>query len=142
MARRALILCTSCEIGGMERLAVGITRQLSRRGWDAELIFGAGPDEEGLLEWANGQGVRASAHPAVLSVLQQKRSWTSVRELARLIRSRKPDVVNLHYGGAHISLKDVLAVRLARAPRCVVQVHLPVAWRESGRRKRLVTRVA
>lgn len=126
----------------MERLALGITRQLSIRGWDAELLFGEGPRSAEVRAWAERNGVPATTHPAVLSVMEPRRSWASVRDLYRLIRSRKPDVVNLHYGGAHISLKDVLAVRLARVPKCIVQVHLPVEWSESGGRKRALTQLA
>lgn len=125
----------------MERLALGITRQLRSRGWDAELIFGKGPEEERLLNWAAAQGVPATANGAVLSVMEPARSWRSVPALARLIRSKRVRVVNFHYGGSHISIKDVLAARLAGA-RPVANLHLPVEWEHSGRRKRLLTRAS
>ena len=51
-------------------------------------------------------------------------------------------MVNLHYGGGHIALKDVLAVRLAGRARCVATVLHPVPWEEAGGRKRRLTQLA
>jgi glycosyltransferase involved in cell wall biosynthesis len=63
-------------------------------------------------------------------------------DLRRLVRDWSPDVINVHYPGAHISLKDVVALRAAMRGRLMVNVHLPVPWAESGERKRHMTRVA
>src|SRR5690606_38523129 len=51
-------------------------------------------------------------------------------------------VVNLHYGANHIPVKDVLAVRLAGARRCVASVHHPHAWSTAARRARWTTAAA
>ncbi len=142
VSRRALVVCTSCEIGGMERLAVGITRQLRLRGWDAALVFASGRREQDLLEWARSQGVDATAREEVANVLDPCRSWRSVLDMSAFVRRERPHVVNIHYGGAHISLKDVIAVRLASRVRCIAEVHLPVEWSASGWRKKLLMRIA
>ena len=68
----------------MERLVLGITRQLSIRGWDAELLFGEGPRSAEVRAWAERNGVPSTTHPAVLSVMEPRRSWASVRDLYRL----------------------------------------------------------
>jgi phosphatidylinositol alpha-1,6-mannosyltransferase len=61
--------------------------------------------------------------------------------MSRAIRRTRARIVNTHYSGGHISLKDVLAIRLAGA-RCVATVHHPVPWEQSGKRKRLLTWLA
>jgi glycosyltransferase involved in cell wall biosynthesis len=126
----------------MERLAVSVSRQLRRRGWEADLVFAAGRGDSDVIRWAAEQGVDATSDPAVRSVLDPGRSWASVVDLARYLRKRRPTAVNFHYGGAHVSLKDVLAARLAGIRRVVVEVHLPVSWERSGWRKRQLTRLS
>jgi glycosyltransferase involved in cell wall biosynthesis len=54
--------------------------------------------------------------------------------LRRFIRETGAAVVNIHYGVNHVSLKDVLAVRLA-GKRCVVSVHHAVPWADERSRK-------
>lgn len=141
-APRVLLLCGSSGIGGMERAVIGIARHLDSKGWRVEVMFSDSPKAAELVEWAATYGVAVSANPAVISVLSEKRSWRSVLRLARAIRRVRPDVVNLHYSGGHVSVKDILAVRLAGVNRCVANVHHPVGWGQSGRRKRIMTRVS
>ena len=61
--------------------------------------------------------------------------------LWKIVRKHDARVVNLHYGGPEISLKDTVAVRLARR-RLVVTSHAPTPWSELGTRRRWTTRLA
>jgi glycosyltransferase involved in cell wall biosynthesis len=58
------------------------------------------------------------------------------------VRTVQPRAINLHYGSNFISIKDLLAVRLAGRSRCVVTVHHAVPWHVTGERKRRLTGLA
>jgi 2-deoxystreptamine N-acetyl-D-glucosaminyltransferase/2-deoxystreptamine glucosyltransferase len=134
------VLTGSNAIGGMERVALTIARGLGERGWDTRAVFSEGGSGE-LLDWARGQGVAAEAHRAVRTI-DEPRSLQDMRELRQLVHGWSPGVINVHYPGGHISLKDVLALRAAMRGRLIVNVHLPVPWSDSGERKRRMTRIA
>jgi glycosyltransferase involved in cell wall biosynthesis len=136
---RLLIISVAGLIGGTERVAVTLAREFGERGWDVRTVF---PDEDsGVVAWARGQGVEADVHRAVVP-MQRERSLADMRRMRAMVRGWRPDAVNLHYPGNHISIKDVLAVRLAGRHRCVVNVHLPSSWEGAGTRKRAMTRAA
>ena len=139
---RVLLVCPSGEIGGMERVVVRLARGLGMRGWDASVAFAPDRSRGALLRWATLQGVPAAAHYPAVRIVDEKHDTRAMGELVALVRQHRPDVVNLHYPGAHISMKDVLAVRFGARVPCAINVHLPVPWAEAGRRKRILTRVA
>jgi glycosyltransferase involved in cell wall biosynthesis len=139
--RRLLLLCTAGSIGGTERVVLSLARQFARRGWHVRAIFAEDIDRDALLEWAHRQGVQAETHRAVKPIASP-RSLADMRALRRLVRDERPDVVNVHYGGNHLSIKDVLAVRAAGVRRCVVSPHLPTPWADVSSRKRMATRLA
>lgn len=140
-AQGVAFLSTTGTVGGMERVVCDLSRSFVERGWQVRTVFPETPDQTALLQWCASQKVAAETNPAVLEVTQPH-TWKHVRELRQFLQNLKPDVVNLHYGANFISIKDVLAVRLAGVRRCVVTVHHPTSWKEAGARKRLLTATA
>jgi glycosyltransferase involved in cell wall biosynthesis len=138
--KRLLLLSTAGNIGGTERVVLTLAREFTRRGWHADAIFAPDPASESMLAWARTQGVEAETHPAVVP-MSSPRSVQDVIALWRLVRARRPDVVNIHYGGNHLSAKDVLAVRAA-GTRCVINAHLPTPWDDYSNRKKRATHLA
>jgi glycosyltransferase involved in cell wall biosynthesis len=136
-----LFLTTSVAIGGMERLVLSLARRFAMRRRAVRTVFPAAPQSASLLGWSRQQGVEAETHPAVLA-LDTPHSLRDLLALRRFVGESGAKVVNLHYGGNHISIKDVLAVRLAGRRRCVVSLHLPVPWDDAGGQKRQMTRLA
>lgn len=138
---RVAFLSTASNIGGMERVVCGLAREFTTRGWSVQPVFPQSAKSEALLRWCRDQGVTAMAHPSVLDA-DAKHRWRDVRALIRFLQKHRPDVVNIHYGDNFISLKDVIAVRLAGLHRCVVSVHHPTSWANTAPRKRRMTAIA
>ena len=139
--RKVVFLSAGAGIGGMERIICGLARGFSARSWDVQPVFPEAAKRLPLLEWCRDQGVIAEVHPAVL----ERHIYRSHRELLRLrdfVRQTQADVVNIHYGDNFISLKDVLAIRLAGGRKCVVSVHHPTPWDKSNAKTRKLTRLA
>lgn len=136
-----LLISTAASIGGMERAICGLARELEARGRTIVTIFPDSPDNGALLRWCREQGVDALSSPAVRDAADHHRLYDMVA-LRRLVRQFRPAVVSLHYGDTFASAKDVLAVRLAGAPRCVVSIHQARPRTETSRRKWLATRLA
>ncbi len=140
-APKVLFLVTTDPVGGVGRVVITLARGLNERGYLTQTVFPPASINEEALAWSQAQGVNIEGHPSVPHILAPHR-WRDVPRLSRFIRASGAQVVNLHYGGGHISLKDVLAVRLAGVRRCIVSVHHPVPWHEAGDRKRQMTRAA
>jgi glycosyltransferase involved in cell wall biosynthesis len=139
--RSALILSTAAAIGGMERVCCTLAVELREFGWNTKLVFAAEHATDELLAWAREQGADVVASPA-LADASGAHDLKTLLALRRLIREYDPDVVNIHYGDNFISLKDILAARLAGLRRrLVVSVHHPSPW-AGQRRKRILTSVA
>lgn len=138
-APKLMILTTASSVGGMERIACGLSREFTQRGWSVRTLFPESNRQAALLEWCKQQGVHAEAHPAVLDAAANHRAKDMV-QLARLVSAWKPDVVNVHYGDNFISLKDIAALRASGRHRLVVSVHHPTPWTETSARKRYMTR--
>jgi len=136
-----LIISTADNVGGMERVVCNLSRQLSRRQLDVRTAFPSSGRSEALLRWCAEQGVQADASPAVLDAAAQHTARGILR-LRTYVRDIRPRAVNLHYGDNFISLKDLLALRLAGRQRCVVTVHHPTSWEQTSRRKRWMTYLA
>ena len=139
--KKLLVLTSSGDIGGMERVALRLTYQFCQRGWDARAVFAETEGRDRLIPWARAQGVEAETTPA-LRDLYSTHTWQSAADLRRFVLAAAPDVVNLHYGGGHIALKDLLSVRLAGRSRVVINVHLPVPWKDASESKRKLTGLA
>ena len=138
--RQIHCFATSTGIGGMERWLVSLTQQCLLHSIRISLRLATTPDTESVVAWFDRQGVKVCADAAVPNN-HQPQSLHTMRAFARLLRHTPPGIVNLHYGVAHISLKDVLAVRLA-GRRCVAAVHAATPWSESGSGARDSTRRA
>lgn len=138
---KVLFLVTTDPVGGVGRVVATLARGLRERGWHTQTVFPQTSVTEDAQAWWRAQGVSIEAHPAVPHILAPHR-WRDLPRLVGLVRASGAAVVNLHYGGGHISLKDVLAVRLSGVRRCVASVHHPVTWQVAGERKRRMTRLA
>lgn len=139
--RKLLILTTKAQIGGMERVACGLAREFTERGWLVRAVFPLRPNNDAFLKWCREQGVEAEASPALCDA-GEPHSLANMRKLHELVRAWRPDVINLHYGDNTISLKDVAAVRASTLSPCVVSVHHPSPWDTTNKRKKLLTRCA
>ncbi|MES1174333.1 MAG: glycosyltransferase [Myxococcales bacterium] len=125
----------------MERVALRLTYQFCQRGWDARAVFAETEGRDRLLPWAQAQGVSAETTPALRDIYSPH-TWRSAADLRRFVIDATPDVVNLHYGGGHVAIKDILSVRLAGRSRVFINVHLPVPWKDASETKRKLTGLA
>jgi glycosyltransferase involved in cell wall biosynthesis len=125
----------------MERVAACLAQEFATRGWAVRTVFAVGDESLHLLAWCHDQGVEAETNPAVLQVTDPH-GYRDLLALRRLVRSSAPTVAHLHYGSSFISVRDVIAVRLAGIRRCIVTTHHPEPWSHTGSRKRLLTRLA
>jgi glycosyltransferase involved in cell wall biosynthesis len=139
-SRKLLQIGTSDAVGGLGQIMLSLAREFGARDWAVRTVFPRTERSAADMAWCRERGVEAEAHPAIPELVAPH-SWGDVAALRRFVRESRADVVNLHYGGSHIALKDVLAVRVAGA-RCIASVHLPTPWRESGVQKRRMTRIA
>jgi glycosyltransferase involved in cell wall biosynthesis len=138
---RTLILCTASEIGGMQRVVVDLARVLRGTGSAVRCVVPKSPQSGRLLEWAARQGVAMESQGALLDAAAPH-TWRGVWRLRQFISAASPEVVNVHYGDNFMSLKDLLAIRLAQPGRIVATVHHPTDWSESGRLKKRMTVLA
>jgi len=141
MTKVLFITTSPIDVSGVTRTSLDLARQFAARGWRVRSVFAAVPGGQALVERARDTGVATEQHPAVRDIVVPH-TVRDMRALRRLIRVGRPDVVNIHYGQNYISLKDIVAARLARPPRLVVTVHHPVPWSVMGGRKRAMTRLA
>jgi glycosyltransferase involved in cell wall biosynthesis len=139
--RRCLLINTASNTGGMERVVCSLARELGARGWKTHAAFPQSADSARLLDWCREQRVVAETHPAIPDAAASHNLRT-VLALRRYVRQARPHIVNLHYGSNFISLKDILAVRLAGTHRCFVTVHQAVSWATLSHKKRRMTRLA
>jgi len=139
--RRLLLLTTKAQIGGMERIACGLARQFTQRGWLVRAVFPVRPNNAPFLAWCRDQGVEAEASPA-LQDAGEPHELPHMLRLRELVRAWRPDVINVHYGDNTISLKDIAAVRASTRRKCVVSVHHPSPWDSTNQRKKLLTRLS
>lgn len=137
--RRLMVMSTSSVPGGMERVAISIARQMAERGWSTRTLFAVGENPEQLRAWAREQGAEAEPHPGVVDILAPHPP-SAIWRTRELVRSWKPTAVNIHYGGSHISIKDIIGIRLAGRHAIVANVHLPAGF--DTPRKARMTRLA
>jgi glycosyltransferase involved in cell wall biosynthesis len=106
-----------------------------------DILFACSPEVESTLHAARAARVVASASA---DVPDSRNEWSvsAALRLCRLVRKWAPDVVHLHYGGVHIPLRDVLAVRLGGVRRCIVTTHSATPWSVGRERTMASTRMA
>lgn len=135
--KNLLLLATSNGIGGTERVVCGLARELKNRQWQVRAVFPEWPESPKLLPWCQEQNVQAEQSPALLDIASEH-SWRDMLALSRFVRAAKPDIVHLHYACNFISLKDVLAVRLAGL-RPYVTLHQAVPWSDLSEQQKKMT---
>ena len=120
---RVLLVTGHASIGGIEQIVVSIARHLGERGWPIEVAVPLDREAEAFAAWAQAQGVTVHAHRELVPHYRS-RGWRDVARLRGVVRSHRPDVVNLHVGYT-ISLKEALGLRLAVGRRTVISFHDP-----------------
>ncbi len=131
---------TSTAIGGMERLLASLVRHSSQYGFEISVRLADVAGVEAVIAWFQQNGVAACTESAVPSA-HSPQGIQTMRAFHSLLLRLPAGIVNIHYGVAHISLKEVLTVRLA-GRKCVATVHAATPWSESGERARASTRRA
>jgi glycosyltransferase involved in cell wall biosynthesis len=120
---RVLLVTGHASIGGIEQVVVSIARHLGERGWPIEVAVPLDREAEAFAAWAQAQGVTVHAHRELVPHYRS-RGWRDAAALRRVVRSYRPEVVNLHVG-ATVSAKEVLALRLAVGGRTAISFHDP-----------------
>jgi glycosyltransferase involved in cell wall biosynthesis len=142
--KRVLLICTTVGVGGTERIVLSLARELAARQFCVRTLLPDYPDISVALSWFHEEGVFPETSFAIHPFRNPLNGFRLMSELRRYVRSTQAEVVNLHYGGCQVSLKDVLAVRLAGRMRCVATVHhaLPIRTERDRRVNRLAARLA
>lgn len=142
--KRVLLVCTTVGVGGTERIVLSLARELAARQFCVRTVLPDYPDISIALAWFHDEGVYPETSIAIHPFRNPLNGLRLMSELRRYVRASGADVVNLHYGGCQISLKDVLAVRMAGRMRCVATVHhaMPIRTERDRRVNRLAARLA
>jgi glycosyltransferase involved in cell wall biosynthesis len=136
-----LIISTSDNIGGMERVVCSLAHRLADSNLRVRTAFPTSDKSDALLRWCEEQGVTAEVNSALLDAAAPH-TVRGILNLRKYVQGVRPRAINIHYGDNFISVKDILALRLAGRQRCVVTVHHPTSWDETSRHKRLMTYLA
>ena len=136
-----LMLTTTDQIGGMAQIACTLSRGLRDGGRTVRTLFPQTENQYALRTWCAQQGVTVETHPAVLDIVAPH-SRNDMRALRDLVRETRPDYVHFHYGESYLSLKDLIAARLAGSIRCICSIHGASPWAAFNPEKRRMTRLA
>src|SRR5690242_19861702 len=119
--RMAILTSSDCNLSGMERNAVNVTRTFAQQGYQTRCIFPQTPNTSRLLEWCRQQGVAAEQSEDFLHY-NSVHTLATTRRLRDLFANWRPAAVSLHYP-AKLPVKDMLAARWAGVRRCVATIH-------------------
>jgi glycosyltransferase involved in cell wall biosynthesis len=133
--KKALILCTTCNIGGTERAVLNLARGLLGKGIDVRVVCPEAPNSPETMAWFKREGVNATTSDLLRPPKCEEYTPRQMGRLTKLVRESGADIVNMHYGGNHISFKDVIAMRMAVGKRCVVTVHHAVPISDTHKRR-------
>ncbi len=139
--KRVLLLCTASSIGGTERVVMDHALALMNAGHEVHTRIAVSDSSIGTLKWFAENGVDAKADPRLLDV-HIPRSRADMPQLTALVREIAPEVVVIHFGVNHISLKDILAIRLARPKRLFAHLHHPSPLDGMPQKTHIMTRYA
>jgi glycosyltransferase involved in cell wall biosynthesis len=120
--RKLLLISTTSKIGGTERIVLTLAQRIRSARVDVRTVLAEDDGADLTVEWFRRHGVAAMTSPAVLTVYK-RHTPRALLDLRQLVQDSGADTANLHYGGNHLSIKDVLAVRAAGVRRCVVSIH-------------------
>ncbi|HEY7400935.1 MAG TPA: glycosyltransferase [Actinomycetota bacterium] len=95
-ATRVTRIITRLNVGGPARQAVSLTRRLGDRGYDCALLTGREGPREGRIE----PGHATTVVPSLRRDVHPLADLRAGRELARLVRAHRPDVVHTHLAKA------------------------------------------
>jgi len=138
---RILHISTRLILGGSQENTVLSCEGQARAGHDVHLAFGPiyGP-EGSLLERVrgfragDGRGVATHIVPHLVRELSPWKDWRGYRELRRLIRELKPDIVHTHSSKAGVIGRAAARAELKRAPMGIVHtIHGPPFHRFQSR---------
>lgn len=136
-----LFACNITVLGGTQRVMLDLAQQANARGIPTDCVIPTEPHPEGLLHWFTGEGVAIRTSPAFASIHGKPVSTPRyVAALRAELRRSNAAVVNFHYPGRHIYLKDVLAARIASRRPCVVTLHHPSPFPRGSRKQQLLLR--
>ena len=118
---RILRVIARLNVGGPALHVSYLTRELDRIGYETTLVAGAIGESEGSMEWvAEELGLEPVYLPALQREISPAHDLAAARQLLRLIREIRPDVLHTHTAKA--GAVGRLAARLAgpARPRAVV----------------------
>src|SRR3954453_3565705 len=118
---RVLRVIARLNVGGPALHVSYLTQELDRIGYETTLVAGAIGESEGSMEWvADELGIEPVYLPALQRGSSPANDLVAARQLLRLIRELKPDVLHTHTAKA--GAVGRLAARLAGPvrPRAVV----------------------
>ncbi|HVK06916.1 MAG TPA: glycosyltransferase family 4 protein [Armatimonadaceae bacterium] len=135
---KVLLVGTSTEFGGMERIICQLGAELVSRDWTVRLLFPESESSGKISALCTEVGISSSFVPSAAVDVGSDTSVFQIRDFFRIVRGAAPRIVHLNYGESFISLKQVLAVRLAGSV-CVVNLHGISPWNKRSLRKRVAT---
>ncbi len=112
------------NVGGAALHVLQLAREQSRRGHDVVVVAGTlAAGEESMEYVADELGVEVIGLPALQRELSLRADGAAIRELRRLIRARRPDVVHTHTAKAGATGR-IAALLAGRArPRSIVHTY-------------------
>src|SRR5215831_15456624 len=111
MPKVLIVSSSACVLGGMERVMQRLGRGLAKYGYEAEVMVPSGHLAEELQRWFENHGTSATVSDKLTDV--SRRKLRALLPLAKLFRTRKAGLINLHSPGHHVPIVEVLAARLA-----------------------------
>jgi glycosyltransferase involved in cell wall biosynthesis len=100
---KILHIITRLIVGGAQENTLLTCEGLARRGHDVTLLTGPSPGPEGtLMERAQSGGCRVIVTPHLVRNPHPSRDWAAYRDIKKLARSLRPDVVHTHSSKAGI----------------------------------------
>ena len=119
---RVLRVIARLNVGGPALHVSYLSRELDKLGYETTLVAGSIGGSEGSMEYvADELGVRPVYLPALQREISPLQDLAAARQLLRLIRELRPDILHTHTAKA--GAVGRLAVRMAGAARPRVVVH-------------------
>ena len=118
IAKRVLFIVTKGSWGGAQRYVFDVATGLAARNYEVSVAAGGGSE---LLSALSKEGVRTVKLVYMERDFARRGEWRAFRELFKIIRAQKPDI--LHLNSSKAGLLGALAGRLLRVPRIVFTAH-------------------
>ena len=118
IAKRVLFIVTKGSWGGAQRYVFDVATGLAARNYEVSVAAGGGSE---LLSALSKEGVRTVKLVYMERDFARRGEWRAFRELFKIIRAQKPDI--LHLNSSKAGLLGALAGRILRVPRIVFTAH-------------------